>query len=205
MTKPPEISPRKSPQQERSRATVDAIVEAAARILARGDDAAFTTNHVAERAGVSVGSFYQYFPNKEALLAHLLGQHAQDVAQSVRQAAIESAGGSLQDAVEAAVCGMVAAHVRDRHLPQVIARTESLGSRSKDQALAARNVAWLSAGLERYRDELAVQDTDRAAHLIIAALEAAIHQALRDNPADLESGRLAPELTRLVVRYLSKT
>ena len=62
---------RNAPQQERSRRLVEAILEAAIRVLARDGAAAFTTIRVAERAGVSVGSLYQYFPDKQAILARL--------------------------------------------------------------------------------------------------------------------------------------
>ena len=66
------IKPRKLPRQHRSAATVEAILEAAARILERGGPDALNTNSVAAMAGVSVGSLYQYFPGKEALLAELV-------------------------------------------------------------------------------------------------------------------------------------
>lgn len=66
------IEPRKKPRQARSTATVDAILEAAARILAADGLAGLNTNAVAERAGVSVGSLYQYFPGKEAILTEML-------------------------------------------------------------------------------------------------------------------------------------
>ncbi|HVW25020.1 MAG TPA: TetR family transcriptional regulator [Polyangiaceae bacterium] len=65
------FSPRKTPKQERSARLVAAILEAAIRVLKRDGAAAFTTVAVAERAGVSVGSLYQYFPNKEAILFRL--------------------------------------------------------------------------------------------------------------------------------------
>lgn len=65
------LSTRKKPQQERSVATVQAILQAAAYILARDGWEAFTTNAVAEKAGVNTASLYQYFPNKEAIVAEL--------------------------------------------------------------------------------------------------------------------------------------
>lgn len=68
----PNIVLKKQPRQSRSIATVAAIVEAATYILRRGGLADFTSNKVAERAGVNVASFYQYFPNKEALLFHIV-------------------------------------------------------------------------------------------------------------------------------------
>jgi AcrR family transcriptional regulator len=69
--KPPNISARKAPRQARSNRLVGDILEAAVRVLARDGAARFTTARVAERAGVSVGSLYQYFPNKEAILFRL--------------------------------------------------------------------------------------------------------------------------------------
>ncbi len=64
--------PRKIARQSRSEATVTAIIEAATRILRDGGAAALTTNHIARVAGVSVGSLYQYFPNKEAIVVALI-------------------------------------------------------------------------------------------------------------------------------------
>lgn len=71
MRRKPDISLKKSPKQQRAIATVEAIVEAAAYILRRHGPAGFTANKVAEKAGVNIASFYQYFPNKEALLFHI--------------------------------------------------------------------------------------------------------------------------------------
>jgi AcrR family transcriptional regulator len=72
MKPPPPLIPRKSPRQSRSVETVRAILEAAARILESGRVASYTTNEIAERAGVSIGSLYQYFPSKEALTRALI-------------------------------------------------------------------------------------------------------------------------------------
>ena len=72
----PKISPRKTPRQARSQSTVQTILEAATRVLSRESLAGFNTNRVAEVAGISVGSLYQYFPNKEALVtALILAEH----------------------------------------------------------------------------------------------------------------------------------
>jgi AcrR family transcriptional regulator len=68
------LDPRKLPAQSRSTATVDSVLEAAARILERHGFEGYTTNAIAERAGVSIGSFYQYFPNKDAVTVALIEQ-----------------------------------------------------------------------------------------------------------------------------------
>nr|MDT0666011.1 helix-turn-helix domain-containing protein [Micromonospora sp. DSM 115978] len=76
---------RKRPVQERSRRTVEAILDAAAQLLATNGYQATTTNHVAERAGVSIGSLYQYFPNKDALLVALEDRHLDEVEAALRE------------------------------------------------------------------------------------------------------------------------
>jgi AcrR family transcriptional regulator len=70
----PNISPKKLPRQRRAIATVDALIEAATYILAREGLGGFTANKVAEKAGVNIASLYQYFPNKEALIFHIVQQ-----------------------------------------------------------------------------------------------------------------------------------
>ena len=62
------LQPRRKPRQARSQATVEVILAAAARVFARSGYAATTTNHVAAKAGVSIGSLYEYFPSKDAIL-----------------------------------------------------------------------------------------------------------------------------------------
>ena len=80
------LEPRKSPSQARARATYEAIVEAAARILETDGPAGFNTNAVAARAGVSVGSLYQYFPHKQALVAELSGRAARRLLAALTEA-----------------------------------------------------------------------------------------------------------------------
>ena len=70
----PNISPKKLPRQRRAIATVDALIEAATYILSHEGLGGFTANKVAEKAGVNIASLYQYFPNKEALIFHIVQQ-----------------------------------------------------------------------------------------------------------------------------------
>jgi AcrR family transcriptional regulator len=84
---PGTLKPRKSPRQARAVATHDAIVEAAARIIAKGGLASFTTNAVAEMAGVSIGTLYQYFPNKDALMVALIERSQREQVERIKMAA----------------------------------------------------------------------------------------------------------------------
>ena len=75
MPAPDRLKARKRPRQERSRSTVDVLLRAAAQVFATRGYAATTTNHIAARAGVSIGSLYAYFPSKDALLVALMEAH----------------------------------------------------------------------------------------------------------------------------------
>jgi AcrR family transcriptional regulator len=84
MASRPRTNPRKLASQERSRLTVDALLEATARILMKDGYDRASTNRIADAAGVSIGSLYQYFPSKEPLVAAVIDRHSQGMMQVVR-------------------------------------------------------------------------------------------------------------------------
>ena len=94
------INPRKTPRQRRSAELVEAIYEGGARILETEGLAGLNTNRVAEVAGVSVGSLYQYFPSKEAIVAGLLRRSRQDLLDGMRQVLATCEGQSFEDIVD---------------------------------------------------------------------------------------------------------
>lgn len=98
------MAPRKVPQQSRSATTVEAIVEAAARILEERGPKGLTTNAVADVAGVSIGSLYQYFPNKDAIVRALIEREVGTVAERAKAALSRTdLDGALVALVEVAV------------------------------------------------------------------------------------------------------
>lgn len=101
--KPASSEPRKTPRQTRAVATVAAILEAAARIIEESGLAAFNTNRTAERAGVSIGSLYQYFPTKEAILSELIRRE-----RSALLVGVKAAAGRGQR-LEATIDGLISA------------------------------------------------------------------------------------------------
>jgi AcrR family transcriptional regulator len=92
MTAP--INPRKTPRQARARATLDAILEAAARILVNEGYDRLNTNRIAEIAGVSVGTLYQYFPTKEAILTEIIREKRKRLLDDIKAATVEMSGES---------------------------------------------------------------------------------------------------------------
>jgi len=194
------LSPRKAPCQERSRATVEALLEATADILIRQGYAKLTTNRIAERAGVNIASLYQYFPGKEAIVAELRRRHGADTRAAVRQVLAEHTGGELESTIRTLVSVGVAGHAQAPRLHQVF--TEEM------PALGYRDVAAIDApifeAMRRFLQEadLDVRDTDLALWMIATASGAVLHRAAVERPEDLSSGVIADELVTLLCRYL---
>ena len=120
------LDPRKRPRQARSAATVEAIVAAAAHSLEEGGAEGFNTNAVARRAGVSIGSLYQYFPGKAALVSELSGRAARALLSALDGAAGPEAGRhELRPALSALIAAGVAWHAERPALARALDRLEA--------------------------------------------------------------------------------
>jgi len=106
----PQVEPRKTPRQARSRDTVEVICTAATRVLDDGGLAAVTTNRVAERAGVSIGSLYEYFPNRDALLIALTRRMIAEDGARVRAALLACIDAPPLEVVRGLVRAVLALH-----------------------------------------------------------------------------------------------
>jgi AcrR family transcriptional regulator len=107
------LEPRKSPVQVRSAASVNAILEATIQVLLHVGKQRLTTTKVALRAGVSVGTLYQYFPNKSALLQAALKRHLGEVADAVELVCKQQEGETLREMVTALITAFLQAKMRD--------------------------------------------------------------------------------------------
>lgn len=206
MARRPLTSPRKHASQERSRATVDALIEATTRILVREGFDGASTNRIAEKAGVSIGSLYQYYPCKEALVAAVIDRHNQQLMQIVRDALAAVAAEPIETAVRKLVAAAIDAHRLDPKLHRVLAEQIPRTGRLKDvEAFNRENYALMKAYLEGHRDELRTVDVGLAAFVCVTSVEALTHSAVLHRPeilSDEAVGTLVDEVTRLVVGYL---
>jgi AcrR family transcriptional regulator len=159
MARKPNIASKKQPRQSRSIATVAAIVEAATYILSRSGLADFTSNKVAERAGVNVASFYQYFPNKEALLFHIV-QRTWDEQLARLEPILTSGDASPADRLRAFVRELILVEAAEAELRRGMrAASVELHDTPEFKALLARGKALFHGFLadalgERVPDEL---------------------------------------------------
>ncbi len=205
MARKPALKARKKPRQARSRATVDAILEAAAQVFRRHGYAAGTTDRIAERAGVSIGSLYQYFPNKDALLVALAERHIDEGFARVRELLREALDGSsaLDGLIRSFVDGMHALHDHEPELHRVLFEEAPLPASlrrnlRKREAEFAREVEAL---LEQHPD-VEMRDAALSAYLVVHTVEGLVHGFVLHPPAGVEADALSDEIVALVTGYL---
>ncbi|MGC1549252.1 MAG: TetR/AcrR family transcriptional regulator [Rhodanobacter sp.] len=191
---------RKTPRQQRSRAMVDAIVEAAARILARRGWACFTTNEVAEVAGVSVGSLYQYFPNKLALAEAIRQRHLDAVLAALSASGDWNEASTLSQCVTRLIDGVIAAHSVNESLHRVLLDEVPLAARSgQDQFEIEYQKRYMAVILASSGKRRSTREAT-AGRVLAAAVEGVVHAAARRG--ELTSSVLKMELNHLVCAYL---
>jgi AcrR family transcriptional regulator len=203
MARRPLTTPRKGATQERSRATVDALLAATARVLVREGYDRASTNKIAHAAGVSVGSLYQYFPSKEALVAAVIHHHIGEVMDVVRASLVRVAAMPLADAARELVRVMIEAHRIEPKLHRVIVeQIPRVGDLEHIEKVDDEAIALVRAYLESRKGEIAVADLDLAAFVAVTSVMALTHAAVLRRPSLLEDGRFVDEVASLVVRYL---
>lgn len=198
------LAPRKAPRQARSRATVDAILDAAARVLVQRGYAATTTNAVAEVAGVSVGSLYQYFPNKDSLIAALHDRHGRQMSALLDAALLQHRGSSLPEALAAVIESAVKAHQLDADLhrvleKQVIGLHQFPGEDDSSDDIERR----LRGLLEAHRADIVVEDLRLATYMLMHAVHALIHAVVLERPSGVSVKAATRETVRMALAYLT--
>ncbi|WP_322013794.1 TetR/AcrR family transcriptional regulator [Paraburkholderia sp. J12] len=198
--------PRKHASQKRSRAMVDALIEATARILVTDGFDKASTNRIAEMAGASVGSLYQYFPGKEALVVAVIERHNRELLQVVRRALAEVAALPMEQAVPKLVAAAIEAHRVDPRLHRVLAEQLPRSGKLENVEVFNRETYALFRGyLEAHRDEFRAVDLGLAAFVCVTSIEALTHTAVvhhADRLSDAAFAVLVEEASRLIVRYL---
>ena len=189
---------RRRPVQARSQVTVEAILEATIQVLVSDGFAALNTTRVAEVAGVSVGSLYQYFPNKRALVRALLERFIGRLVDFMVAALRAKRQAPLEELVAGMVGGMLA--FKSSNLEAALALRAVAAEVDFAPVIrgAERRVAAALALALRRR----VREPGRAARVLIAAVDGAVKAALDERPALLRSPAFARELIALAVGYL---
>jgi AcrR family transcriptional regulator len=196
------FEPRKSPIQARSAASVDAILQATLQVLIREGKERLTTTRVAARAGVSVGTLYQYFPNKSSLLQATLSQHLNEVTEAVECACRENAGAPIQQMAAALVTAFLKAKMK------YIKSSVALYSVSSDvdgaRIVKKNRPRFQKAVLEMFASshERFTKDPELVAAMIQSAMTGVVHRLLDSPHPEKDFDIFHDELLFVVASYL---
>jgi AcrR family transcriptional regulator len=199
------LKPRKKPVQQRSRFTVDQILEAAARVFAERGYAGATTNHIAKRAGVSIGSLYQYFPNKDTILVALQEQHMEsgaEVLQESMQKALEEKK-APEHLLRSFVRQIIEMHASEPALHHALLyegpRTPELSERAHAiEESMAHAVEQILAG----RGGISRRHAKHAAYLVVHVVENMAHEFVIHPPLDMSVEVFVKELVSMLSGYI---
>jgi AcrR family transcriptional regulator len=201
--KPP-VTRRKHPQQARSQATVQAILTATAHILAEEGYDRFTTNRVAEQAGVSIGSLYQYFPNKESLLLALAEHHANQMVQLAEDHLENVDNLSIPEVIQKIIEAAIASHGVNPKLHRVL-HEQVPHSQVMQQLDQAQMENLLRSFLAQRSDQLQSKNLDLTVFMIERTIRAIIYGAITEHSELLKTSELIQELTAMLSAYLVKS
>ncbi|MDH6217907.1 TetR/AcrR family transcriptional regulator [Streptomyces pseudovenezuelae] len=195
------LQPRRKPRQVRAELTRERILTAAAHVFAEHGYAAGTTNRIAERARISIGSLYQYFPNKDAVLAELLVRHI-DRGTWTQADQLDLSAGTLEATVRALVRDAIDNHNDDPQLLRIMIEEAPVSQELLDTMVRhERNRVGQVRDLLARHPDVHVQDLDTAAELIVFTVETNTHKLM----AYPRTGRVETfenELVDMVTRYL---
>ena len=196
------LSPRKVPKQSRAKATVDAIVTATAQVLAREGFGKTNTNRVAKAAGVSIGSLYQYFPNKDALLAALINRYADRLIEELDTHMSQQQGAPAFAQLRHYVQAMLALPRKNPMLHRAFVLVALHLGHDSVRELEDRLVVLVRRYLELQADHLLPSDLDLAAFIVVTTVEGVTNLALLKHPDYIQTEAFELELTRILWRYL---
>jgi len=195
---------RRRPTQERASATVQAVIQAAAELFCDPGYDHASTNRIAERAGVSIGSLYQYFANKEAILAALLEEHQHAVHEVLEEAllVLDDPEVPFRQGLEELFTRLVDFHAADPELTRVLsAEVPQLahGSAGTDEFdhYTSRTVEIL-----RRRPDVAVRKTELSAMLLVSTVESLTRWLAHGAPEGVDSAEFIREAVAMLVGYL---
>ncbi len=197
------LTPRKSPRQARAAVTVDAIFEATLQVLLGAGPARLNTTLIAERAGVSVGTLYQYFPNKQALLLAVLERYLDRLMDRLEAACLAAQGGAAEAMTEAAVRAYLAVKAEQPEASRALYFIAmELDVRGLVEAAIGRAERAIAAMLET-ADDGRVADTPAVSRLLFAAIHGTVRSFYERDLPPLLGGEVERQLTTMCRAYVA--
>lgn len=198
------LKPRKSPVQARSIATIEVLHEATIQVLLKEGIVKCNTTRIAERAGVSVGSIYQYYPNRDSLLAAVLQRHLDSVAEKIEELCLKHEKTSIQTLISALVDEIILAKLSNPEESKALyAISGERGGLDLSKRMNDRMLAAVSNLLESASD-IEFDDSQIVAEFVLGAIMGLIRRVLENQLTDKVEQVLESHLKLMVVAYLQQ-
>lgn len=196
------IPNRRRPTQLRAHYTVEAILDAVTKILKREGVSAVTTNRIAEVAGVSIGSVYQYFGDKRAIFVALHQRHLEEIDRLVESRLLEHSTSPLDVLLRAMVEAMVDAHEGDPKLYDLLLTEVPHRAEGTQDFTVRFHGAFRLAIASRMHEMKTARDLDTVVFVVTHMVEALSHGAVLRRPPGLSLAAAKEEAVRAVLSYL---
>jgi AcrR family transcriptional regulator len=193
---------RRRPQQRRAQQTVEAILDAVMRILKREGAKAVNTNRIAEVAGVSIGSLYQYFPDKGAIFAALHQRHVEEIDRMVEKTLVQNARASLDELMRAMIEAMIEAHRRDPELYDALFAEVPHSANGSEDFSTRLHGAFRLAIAARAPELRSHEELDKTVFVVTHMVESLSHGVVLRRPRGLSLTAAKEEAVRAVLAYL---
>jgi AcrR family transcriptional regulator len=193
---------RRAPVQERAQVTVEAMLDAAVKLLKRRGASLLTTNRIAATAGVSIGSLYQYFPNKRAVFIALHERHVAQVDRIMHRRMAKSTEIALEELISSLIDGMIEAHTVDPELSELL-QAEVPHRAAGTLDFSVRLHGAFRKALAAHARELGGRiDLDMRTFFVSNMVEAFGHAIVLRRPPGSSLSRARAELLRAILAYL---
>ena len=193
----------REPRQARARQTVEAVLDAVSSVLRREGVEGLTTNKIAVRAGVSIGSVYQYFADKRAILIAVRDRHVDRMGHLIERTLVECAGATLEDLMRGLIEAAVRAHALDPELYELLLTQLPRRTAHRSGGAESRLKGALRLALAAHARELGRSfEIERALFVSANMIESLVHGAVLDRPPTLTLAGATDEIVRAVLAYL---
>jgi AcrR family transcriptional regulator len=200
-----ELSRRKMPKQERARATAKAITQATQQLIIKKGYENVTTTRIAKAAGISAGSLYQYFPNKQAIIKTLIQETVNDAAAQIRNKLRDLMEVPLESALHQIIALLFQIYKENAFIfVQIFEYVPEIKEFTKNIKLDIYTYSTNLAFLEQHQDEITVTDFPTALPIIVRSTVQDIECFLTEKTTDMTEEQLVNELTQKAVNYLTK-
>jgi AcrR family transcriptional regulator len=199
------VSPRKQPNQDRAKETVETIFQATAHILEKEGFEKTSTNKIAEKAGISIGSLYQYFPSKESILGKMIDTFIEKEIRMLEKTLLADKPQNLEETIESIVEAVIESKRKQTRFTKLFAQKFlSLAKEDSMKKMDTHVLNLFRTHIEKFKDEIRTENLDLNLYILYQTVRIVPVAMIFDNAFSLSDKNLKKELVYLCYNFLKK-